>query len=194
MPGYCRDVKEFLHAYPRYLQVPTRCAAYRELPPQRGRLTCYDPPFARLHLPQCAKPCLSRYCTSASRARIPSEASLFAPRLPPSATPALQLSARQVSWAFCRLPALTSLEILFATYILVQVHIFAKAYRCLPTRSPQACHGLRSPVPLSPKSAAETAVGELSVQSLRVSLLRVLFYIMTKTKLTVRVGLAKPAK
>jgi len=150
------------------------------------------PPFARLHLPQCAKPCLSRYCTSASRARIPSEASIFAPRPTTISHANSTIVSSSSQLGILSTSGTDQPGDPLRTYILVQVHIFAKAYRCLPTRSPQACHGLRSPVPPSPKNVAETAVGELSVQSLRVPLLRVLFY--TMTELTVRVGLAKPAK
>lgn len=187
MPG-CEGVPTCILGISKYL-----CAAYRELPPQRGWLICHDTP----RLPGCISHNVPSHVCRATALLLlergfPLKPRSLLPALPPSATPALRLSARRVSWAFCRLPALTSLEILFATYILVQVHIFAKAYRCLPTRSPQACHGLRSPVPLNPKSAAGTAVGELSVQSLRVPLLRVLFH--TITELMVRVGLVKPAK
>ena len=104
-----------------YLQnPPTRCTAYRELPPQRGWLICHDTP----RLPGCishnvpSHVCRATALLLLERGFPPKPRSLL-PALPPSATPTLKLSARQVSWAFCRLPALTSLEILFATYILV---------------------------------------------------------------------------
>lgn len=76
-PAICDRIEEGAWALPGCEGVPTcifgiskyHCAAYRELPPLRGRLTCYDPPVCQAASPtmcQAMSVALLHFCFSSA--------------------------------------------------------------------------------------------------------------------------------